>query len=828
MKYLFGLLSLFLSTLSFAIDNDDCSSAIVVAVGTECTSTFYSTLDATTSGDASPSCGFYQGGDAWYSFTVPASGDFRIQVDDAGEGNPHYSLHSGACGSLTEIICTSGPTNWSDPVLAGQTLYLQIFTFNNTAGAEFDLCVFETVPPVNNHCADAIDLPVSKDCTPQSFTSLYATSDYTVGPDPNCGFFQGGSVWFSFTVPADGQFRVELTDEGPGNPEFYLYTGSCGSLVQYECGPSQDFINISDLSLAGQTMTMRVFRFNSLEDVAFDLCIQDVVMVENDDCANAIVLPVTADCAAQTFDTFPTTEEEGIAPSPGCGFYQGGDVWFTTEVPSSGHLRIESENIEGNSVFTVYTGTCGTMAVYSCEFGSGNFNINDDDLAGETIYIRVFRFNNPDSAVFTLCATEPNTPDYDDCDLAEELTVGSSCSPQAFTTEGCTADDAAAINPNCGFFQDVDAWFTFDMPMSGHLRIDMENTGDGGIAYQLYSGTCGSMERVDCRSNFYHMNIHEDDLAGQTLYLRVYGYNSTEQRDFTLCVWEPMIPDYDFCETAQPLTLTGCCQMMEYSNEFTTWEDDTPSPGCGFYQGNDVCFTAEVPASGLLTIETTQVDFSKPALAIYTGDCQNLSIYECADAGAEDNSGLVIIDDASLIGQTLYIRVFRRNSIDGGVFTLCAYDPTLCGVYEIEGGAQTECDPENGQYDQEVIVKYINAPATGFLNVNGVDHPITGSPQYVMINNQFANFQLVGVTAFFTDDPTCTYTDNVVYQEPLTCYCPGDINNDETVNATDLLLLLGAYGCTENCSVDLNEDGTTDTADLLLLLGQIGEDCPGL
>ena len=87
MKYLFGLLFLFLTTLSLAIDNDDCASATVIAVGTSCNSQFFATLDAITSGDASPSCGFYQGGDAWYAFTVPASGGFRIQVDDAGEGN---------------------------------------------------------------------------------------------------------------------------------------------------------------------------------------------------------------------------------------------------------------------------------------------------------------------------------------------------------------------------------------------------------------------------------------------------------------------------------------------------------------------------------------------------------------------------------------------------------------------------------------------------------------------------------------------------------------------------------------------------------------------
>lgn len=124
-------------------------------------------------------------------------------------------------------------------------------------------------------------------------------------------------------------------------------------------------------------------------------------------------------------------------------------------------------------------------------------------------------------------------------------------------------------------------------------------------------------------------------------------------------------------------------------------------------------------------------------------------------------------------------------------------------------------------------MSYINAPTTGFLNVNGIDYPIETSPQTIVITD-FANFQYVNVTAFFTDDPTCTYSETFVYQEPLTCYCPGDINNDETVTAADLLLLLGAYGCTSGCGIDLNEDGVTDTADLLLLLGQIGQDCPGI
>jgi hypothetical protein len=47
---------------------------------------------------------------------------------------------------------------------------------------------------------------------------------------------------------------------------------------------------------------------------------------------------------------------------------------------------------------------------------------------------------------------------------------------------------------------------------------------------------------------------------------------------------------------------------------------------------------------------------------------------------------------------------------------------------------------------------------------------------------------------------------------------PGDINNDGTVNAADLSLLLGAWGASGGAA-DLNGDATVGAADLALLLG---------
>jgi hypothetical protein len=57
------------------------------------------------------------------------------------------------------------------------------------------------------------------------------------------------------------------------------------------------------------------------------------------------------------------------------------------------------------------------------------------------------------------------------------------------------------------------------------------------------------------------------------------------------------------------------------------------------------------------------------------------------------------------------------------------------------------------------------------------------------------------------------------------CGCPGDITGDGTVDATDLAMLLGAWGpCGPFGSVpaDLLPDGSVDAGDLAILLGAWG------
>ena len=70
---------------------------------------------------------------------------------------------------------------------------------------------------------------------------------------------------------------------------------------------------------------------------------------------------------------------------------------------------------------------------------------------------------------------------------------------------------------------------------------------------------------------------------------------------------------------------------------------------------------------------------------------------------------------------------------------------------------------------------------------------------------------------------------------PITCEdvveppadCPEDVDEDGLVTVSDLLLVLGEFGCTADCGrEDISGDGMVTVNDLLDLLGSFGDPCP--
>ena len=102
-----------------------------------------------------------------------------------------------------------------------------------------------------------------------------------------------------------------------------------------------------------------------------------------------------------------------------------------------------------------------------------------------------------------------------------------------------------------------------------------------------------------------------------------------------------------------------------------------------------------------------------------------------------------------------------------------------CSITAISTGTQTACDPLTNYYTQEITVTYSNAPGVGSLDVNGQSFSITGSPQTITLTNLYSDGLPVDVTAVFSSDQACTFTQLASFTAPADCLPnpPGQIDN---------------------------------------------------
>ena len=529
--------------------------------------------------------------------------------------------------------------------------------------------------PTNDDCADATLLTVGTTCSMQSYNSENHGAEITQpAPNPSCGFFQGSDVWFKAVVPNSGALRVERIN-GTLDAQFAIYSGTCGSMEQITCAQLDGARTIHQPNLIGQEVYIRVWGYNTPNGGTFEMCVWEPEIPTNNYCADAIQLNVNQECDLDTFTcVFATADTTSNTPNPGCGFYQGGDVWFTFELPASGELRIERQNISGNAQYAVYNGSCGSLSVLDCAQLDGETTLVLPEQAGEMLYLRVWGYNSEEGAEFAICLWEPPIPENDLCANAINLIVGQTCSLQQFDGRFATADSAGtAPSPGCGFYQGGDIWFTFELPASGELRIDRNNIS-GNAQYAVYSGVCGNMQVVDCAQLDGGTTLVLPNLASETLYLRVFGYNSEEGAEFEICLWDPPVPVNDLCANAIPLVAGDSCNFVGYSSLYATSDTagTAPNPGCGFYSGGDVWFTVDVPPTGKLRLERENLS-GNAQFALYEGTCGNFTnVISCAQLSSE-----MEIDEPSLASETVYLRVFGYNSEEGAEFEFCAYD-TAC------------------------------------------------------------------------------------------------------------------------------------------------------
>ena len=195
---------------------------------------------------------------------------------------------------------------------------------------------------------------------------------------------------------------------------FWICSGDSLHLV-YTAG---DYENENSYQLQDSTWNI-VFQDGPNPDTGF-------VFSAIGDCTTPL-LPGSNPCTAIPIDTnacvfasnigFP-----GSGLSPNCANYQGGDVWFTMQVPPSGNLSFETDSGTINdSGIAVWTDTsCYNMQLLGCDDDAGNgyysLLLLNDLTPGATIYIQVFGYGSA-AGTFNLCVNDLGTVRLDSTEL---------------------------------------------------------------------------------------------------------------------------------------------------------------------------------------------------------------------------------------------------------------------------------------------------------------------------------------------------------------------------------------------------------------------------
>ncbi len=736
-KITFLLLILLCGNILYAQPaNDDPSSATALIIGQDFDSNSITStnVNATDSEENDPSipnpnCGNYQGSDVWFSVVVPDSGNFVIETSSAENSffsDTAMAVYSSSMGVLTQEFCDDdgGPGGFSRVVIRGGTpgvqLFIRVWEFGGDLEDDFQISAWSGVP-TNDNPDNAVALTVGANFEAESIetTNLFATASEEIDgsiPDPECGTYQGGDVWYSVVVPASGNLIVQ-TDRGfeSNQTAIAVYSGSLDNLVLELCeldntpnltGGRADLMGYT----SGQTLYIRVWQpGNSLGTASFIIsAFERVERPANDDPSGAIVLTVgndfeTGSVVGSNMGATASEDFDPSIPNPDCGSYEGEDVWFEVVVPESGELIIEADNSLGSDIagigMAAYLGDLDALVLRNCMTGGSASGLPRMDIInatpGETIYIRIWDQNGNARGSFLISAfLRPERPVNDDPIGATALTIGTTFIDHTLVgvINGATPseiEDSTIPAPGCGFYSGEDVWYTVNVPDSGALVVETRGifeseTTDSAIA--VYSGVIGQLSLEECNDDGGNGGFSLISLVnrapGETLYVRVWDFGGAQRGTFQISAFDQAPPINDDPVGALPLEVGRRFEdnMVVGTNEASTNSEDfdatIPNPNCANYSGEDVWYTIDVPASGNLNIETNRHEISRlsdTGIAVYSGTIERLVLVDCDDFnGFNSFSRLDLVGQTP--GETLYVRVWDNGGSNQGSFTISAFE----------------------------------------------------------------------------------------------------------------------------------------------------------
>ena len=274
----------------------------------------------------------------------------------------------------------------------------------------------------NDECTGAIDIAVNQNtnCL-QTVLGSVAFATGSIQANSCGGTIDDDDVWFKFTATATSHYITILGENyttAPGNINFALYTGTCGTLTQFGTTCFTVNNNTATGLTIGQTYYIRAYSTGTTASTTrFELCVGTNVGTCGTAlplCAiNPIIIPnnVGVPTLPNPISPFSTTNAQvgclGSAPSP---------TFYYLQIPTNGNYNFfleqnTSSAFNGTGIdvdfvawgpFTSNAAACAGISTtnapatgISCSFSAAfteNFGVNNA-IAGEIYIIMITNFN---------------------------------------------------------------------------------------------------------------------------------------------------------------------------------------------------------------------------------------------------------------------------------------------------------------------------------------------------------------------------------------------------------------------------------------------------
>jgi hypothetical protein len=173
-------------------------------------------------------------------------------------------------------------------------------------------------------------------------------------------------------------------------------------------------------------------------------------------------------------------------------------------------------------------------------------------------------------------------------------------------------------------------------------------------------------------------------ISGDSVTIELTGVDS--DCDFTVGTYEFICPlpapdNNDIAGAINLLVGSTLCETVILGSNAGATDSGEGDPSCGVfgYAGGDVWFKVLVPATGELTIETSQAidsDILDTTMEVYSGTTGNLVSVECDDDDSPIGAFSLVELTGLTPGDTLLIRVWEYGDDLKGSFNICAWSPT--------------------------------------------------------------------------------------------------------------------------------------------------------